>query len=161
MNILEIFELVNVAEIEGYDADERFICTSCECEITTDECYAECGGDTMCLGCYEDAADEYESEAPIQTKEALEMLKITCEFPLYDESQEYAPTREEFEAGFKEAYTPNAYRCHLRHECTNYDDVIRDLQRGEAIDQTIYKAVRDRVEEMIDAEIERTNNMQQ
>lgn len=35
----------------------------------------------------------------------------------------------------REPYTENSVRAHNRHNCTNYDELIRDLKRNDPFDR--------------------------
>jgi hypothetical protein len=45
-----------------------------------------------------------------------------------DPELKFKPSPEEFAAGAKAAYTRNAWRTHVRHGCTNYDELISTLR---------------------------------
>ena len=48
---------------------------------------------------------------------------------------------------------PNAYQCYLRHHCTNYDELIRPLERTSLADQFLYAAIRNRIEQLLEEEL--------
>lgn len=76
--------------------------------------------------------------------------RITRPLPEYDPDEEFRCTPEEYENGDKASKTPNAHPCHCRHNGTNYDDLIRELDRSSATDQVVYRAIRDRIEKLLE-----------
>lgn len=74
----------------------------------------------------------------------------------------YDPSYVNHELGDR-PYTRNAVDCHNRHNCTNYESLIRGLSRDENVDRIYYQAIKNRIGELLDTEIERlttanTNN---
>ncbi len=56
---------------------------------------------------------------------AREACKVTAPLPEYDPELEYKCPHEEYENGAGNSYTENSCRACCRHECTNYDELIR------------------------------------
>ncbi len=81
--------------------------------------------------------------------EYVAAVAITGRIHWHDPAHRFAPTPEAYAAGDREAYTENSVRAFNRHERTNYDDIVRDLDRDDALDRAIYEAVRARVEELL------------
>jgi hypothetical protein len=80
---------------------------------------------------------------------AVEHVRVIGTLHEYDPTERYAPTREEYAAGMREAYTENSVRVHNRHNCTNYDELIRDLNRDDPFDRAKYSAIRRQVEALV------------
>jgi hypothetical protein len=83
---------------------------------------------------------------------ARQHCAITTPLPEYDPSREEKCTREEYATGFKESYSPNAYRACCRHNCTNYEGLIKGLDKHshDVGDRILYTAIRERIEELLD-----------
>ncbi|HQX50739.1 MAG TPA: hypothetical protein PLY87_02345 [Planctomycetaceae bacterium] len=111
-----------------FDGVERYLCESC--------------AETICCELIPTAKDA-----------AMNSLEFTCELPTFDPAKAWACTSKEYEMGSRESYTENAFRTHCRHQCTNYDELIADLDRDNMYDQVSYQAIRCHVDRMIDAEI--------
>lgn len=123
-------------------------CASCGGAIPTEFDSAA----TLCPGCARDnemdaAKDQHESEAE---RFALENCRITAHAEPYDPQYRQAPTPEEYEAGDRAAYTQNAWRTHVRHNCSNYDALIAGRSRDDPRDRVYYDAIRARIDELID-----------
>lgn len=80
---------------------------------------------------------------------AADNVKVTGQLDEYDPDVHFAPTREEYDMGMREAHTPNAVAAHNRHNRTNYDELIRDLDRDDPFDRALYRAIRRRVEALV------------
>lgn len=131
------------------DETEEFTCADCgKSGVIDDEpVYEDLDGRKLCLDCAEDsaAAMRYECE-----EFAREHVRLTGRPHRYLEEYWYAPSRDEYQDGDREAYTENAVAAHNRHSCTNYDELISGLDRGDPWDRALYDAIRVRVEEVID-----------
>ncbi|MDB5312351.1 MAG: hypothetical protein JWO38_6553 [Gemmataceae bacterium] len=132
--------------------DEGWVdCDACDTRLT-DELYSDGCGGSFCRPCLEALVEEWEAEA---RRYAVENCRITQELPEYDPDQEYRPTPEEYEAGMRDAYTPNAFMAKCRHEHTNYDALIRDLYPMSLFDRIAYQAIRARIAALlIDAKLD-------
>lgn len=150
----EVFcKIVILADLPEYDAAQPYHCEFCNAEITGLVCHDDCCGNVICAECYTSAESEEErifDESPARIAEAVSMCKATADFPVFDESETWAPTPEQYERGERDAYTENSYRCYCRHSCTNYDDLIRNLDRHDAADQLVYDAIRARIDELVE-----------
>jgi hypothetical protein len=141
------FATIPVAEaFEGEDVH----CDECGVKLEW-ACYARAA--YYCERCMAELAKQAETEA---REYALEQCRITRPLPQYDPSREYRCTPEEYDAGDRESYTPNAHACYCRHECTNYDELIEGLDQQCELDQIYYLAIRDRIEELIEEALRRT-----
>ncbi len=81
-----------------------------------------------------------------------EHCRITRPLPEYDDDpeREHRPTPEEYAAGDREAHTPNAHTTRCRHEFTNYDELIQDLEPTNVWDRIRHAAIRERIHELIE-----------
>jgi hypothetical protein len=138
--------------------EELFVtkCESCGKKLRR---YAYCISDgAYCKACSADAyadadADAYEEEC---REYAEAECKITMPFPIYDPDHEHRVTREEYEHGSRESYSRNAHSCHCRHQCTNYDSLIRKIAKdGSEASMVMYSAIRQRIQELVEDEIQR------
>lgn len=108
--------------------DGPIICADCRLEI--DDAPAHFWvrtGNTYCQDCTDKIAETLRPEAEVH---AIANCRITARpFPEYDGSSEFRPTHEEYASGMREAYSPNSFRAYLWHNCTNYEELIRTLDR--------------------------------
>ena len=104
-------------------------------------------GRHYCEACATELAREEDVEAREYTREHC---RVTRPLPPYDPALEYRCTPEEYAGGARESYTPNAHACYCRHNCTNYDELIRGLERYCPLDQIRYEAIRSRIEELLE-----------
>jgi hypothetical protein len=65
-----------------------------------------------------------------------------------DPELRFAPTREEYEEGERDAYTANSVQAKNRHERTNYNKLVRGLDRACPIDRAYYWAAKGRANEL-------------
>jgi hypothetical protein len=131
---------VPVAELEE-DEPRCAICRAILTEAWLDD------GDFYCEACMKELVEESACEAKAFAKKKCE---LTCKLPEYDTTREFKCTAEEYEAGAKESYTENSFRCHCRHHCTNYDQLIHELRRDDLGDRIYYRAIRARIDELLD-----------
>jgi hypothetical protein len=135
----DYFDVFPVEEL-----DEGITCDSCDMGIAG---WAYFDGDGFyCTSCAEALTREWFGDAQAFAKERC---KIIHKLPAYDPACEYRCTPEEYEEGSRESYTPNAYLCRCRHECTNYDELIADLSRDHAEDRVYYEVIRHRIDELL------------
>jgi hypothetical protein len=102
-------------------------------------------GEDYCAECSETILDEQKDRIAAHAAR----LEITGDLKEYDPEQHHAPTREEYELGYRYAHTVNAVRAANRHEHTNYDEVIKGLDRECLLDTAIYEAVQTRLAELL------------
>ena len=127
-------------------------CAQCGQHLTEeDEAYFDGVDDYFCEKCAAELTAQWEAEAAAY---AEAKCKITKPLPKYEPQYEYRCTHEDYENGNKESYTPNSHFCHRRHECTNYEELIKPLDRDRAWDRILYRAVRDKIEELIEEAID-------
>ena len=134
------------------DGDE-LRCDTCAVDLV--ETYDD-DGRHYCEQCCSKLESRLEEEA---ADYALQHCRITRPFERYDATREQRCSRVDYEMGAKESYSPNAYMTRCRHECTNYDSLIRPLSRdsGRVLDDIFYQAIRERIETLIVEEIRRVN----
>ena len=102
--------------------------------------------DYFCEACGEDYLGEVETEAAAF---ALENVKLTREVELFDPAEEYRATVSDYRMGVKDSHTPRAVYAINRHECTNYDELIQGLERGDPADCIRYDAIRARIDQLL------------
>lgn len=100
----------------------------------------------------EDCAQKVIGEHAKEIASYAAQVRITGTTTVYEPDCHYSPTREEYEYGNREAHTPNGVDTRNRHNATNYDALVSDLSRDDALDRAFYKAVRVRVAELLDDE---------
>jgi hypothetical protein len=140
-----MYDMIPVDEFEG----RKVRCVQCKRVIKEAACVL--GDEYYCMECIDDEDAAITEEA---REFALEHCKITRELPRYDERCEYGCTPEEYEAGERESYTPNSHLCYCRHTCTNYEELIKGLDRDEPADVTVYWAIKERINELLTEKIE-------
>ena len=104
-----------------------------------DEAYFDGVDDYFCEKCAAELTAQWEAEAAAY---AEAKCKITKPLPKYEPQYEYRCTHEDYENGNKESYTPNSHFCHRRHECTNYEELIKPLDRDRAWDRILIRSPR-------------------
>jgi hypothetical protein len=124
-------------------------CCVCRVEFTED---VFCDGidGYYCEDCMDKLIESLETEA---MDYAEKHCKITETIPKYYPEHENRCTPEEYEMGYRDSYTPNAHLCCCRHNCTNYDELIRNLSRDEIPDKVYYTVIRNKIDELIEESI--------
>ncbi len=133
------------------EAIEEIVGPSPRCDKCKDELeeFGVCDGVDMYL-CDSCAQGIYRETLDKANLFAAHECKITCDLPTFDPNDAWACTREEYARGDRESNTENAHRTRCRHCYTNYDDLIRGLDRDSLYDRAKYDAIRDRIDELID-----------
>jgi hypothetical protein len=144
--------LIPACELED---DDDIYCAECE-ERLDNACLCDDG--YYCESCMKALIDELEPEAEAY---ALENCKITGPIHRFDKSFENRCTREEYEGGSKESYTENSVRCYNRHCRTNYDELIKHLDKDSPQDRVCYHAIRTRIDQLLEEEHERLEDEEQ
>jgi hypothetical protein len=127
------------------------ICGACSAALTW---FWELDGQYLCENCVESHLPHIIEECQ---QYAHNECEITADFPPYDAALEYRPTRREYAEGCRDAYSPRAWLSRVRHECTNYDDLISHRDSFDLRDRVKYVYVRHRIHALI-AEIIGHNN---
>ncbi len=109
-------------------------CSTCDRMVRENEDVYTDGESYYCRRCFVNLLADAETQAAIF---AEAQCRITRPLPEYDPDEEFRCTPEEYENGDKASKTPNAHLCHCRHNGTNYDDLIRELDRSSATDQVV------------------------
>ena len=124
-------------------------CAWCRKRLEEEACY---DGDKhhFCEACLETLVQDLDGKA---TAYAEANVEITGPIPDYDPLLEYRCTPEEYRDGFRESYSPKAYRAFLRHKRSNYDHLIKNLGKS-VFDRIFYLAIRDRVDALLDDAID-------
>lgn len=128
--------------------DSHDLCNSCKGQLEPGFAYEHRSGVVTCRSCWDQSLREAAREEASAFAKAS--CKITGSLERYDPSGGFAPTPQEYESGSKEAYTANAVRAFNRHNSTNYDELIRDLDRDDPVSCAYYSAIRERIEELLD-----------
>jgi hypothetical protein len=141
---------VYVDDILAETEDEELRCGLCATTIQ-DEAYM--GDDEwLCLSCVKAKIERITKEA---IAFAAENCRVTGKLPKYETELEWKCTPEEYDAGFKESYSPNSYEAFCRHHCTNYDELIKDLDRYALTDQIYYSMIMNRIVKLLQDEFDR------
>jgi hypothetical protein len=125
------------------------LCTACRHELPDATYFSESGGGHFCEKC---ARAIYAATLEQAAKFALANVRVTSEPEPFDSDPELEikPSPQEYAAGAKLAYTRNAWRAHVRHACTNYDELTSGLAKDDPLHRVRYDAIRQRVEELIE-----------
>jgi len=129
-----------VSEIEADDVK----CASCKKHLLVEAYY--CKDEYYCEACLTSLVECENEEATIY---AEEHCKITEPLTSFDSDYEFRCTPEEYALGMRESYTANSHLACLRHNCTNYDELIEPLDRENPIQNASYLAIRLRTDELI------------
>jgi hypothetical protein len=144
---------VEPAAIPVADISEKGVVRCAKCRRRErEEVYYDGAGKYYCDGCIDDVIDKAKVEAIAY---AEEHCKITSRLPEYDSIHEFRCSPEDYEMGYRESYTPNAYMCHCRHQCTNYDELIDPLDTDTIEGEVYYKAIKARITELLEPEVEK------
>lgn len=128
------------------EASEKDEVPCAQCGVLLEEgCYI--ANEYYCEGCATVLVDEAEVEA---REYALQECRITRPLPPYYLELEHRCTPEEYEYGDRESYTLNSHACYCRHRCTNYEELISGLDRDCPLDQILYLAIRERIDELVE-----------
>ncbi len=141
--------LIPMPTKKAFECDGECLCDDCG-DFLGAEVYNLEDGDSvghLCKSCAVAMAESVAAEAKVY---AREHCKITSPLPRFDPSREYRCTPEQYENGDRESYTRNSHACHCRHECTNYDELIRGLDESNPLDRLRYAIVRSQIEELIE-----------
>lgn len=132
---------------------EQLRCAECDRVFAEDELAVYWGDCQRCEACSEELVKTVEAEA---AEFACQHCKITQALPKYNPSQEFRCTPDEYEVGSKESYTRNSHLCYCRHNCTNYEELIKDLHKlDDSLENKIlYEAIRARIDELLEKQIE-------
>jgi DNA-directed RNA polymerase subunit RPC12/RpoP len=143
--------LTPVAEIT--EEGEELRCAECNRLFGEEEEAVYWGDEYRCEDCSEKLVESVEAEV---AEFAEQNCKITETLPKYNPAHEFRCTPEEYESGSKESYTHNSHLCYCRHNCTNYDELIKNLDKlGDHLEGKIhYEAIRSRVDELLKEQIE-------
>jgi hypothetical protein len=135
------------AMIPAEQLDEDATCQSCR-RALDEWVYYDWEEHYFCEPCAEALTERWLKEARAY---AEANCRITSKLPSYDSSLEFTCTPQEYEEGDRVSYSENAYLCGCRHGCTNYDDLIRPLDRYYPKDRVYYFAIRERIHELLEA----------
>lgn len=146
---------VSVDELTRIFVDQKvqdIVCVKCQKQITENAVVSVLEAlDCYCYQCVDPIIATIEKDATAYA----EKCRITHAPALYDDEHRHAVTREEYEQCYKDSYTANSTDAHNRHECTNYDELLKDIPNDAMTikSHSYYRAIRDRVEYHITEEI--------
>lgn len=123
----------------------QFVCSECgerDCsarwiEMDTDEIDKQ-----LCASCAEHTA----TESTRETAEAfaIEHCRLTTQPKPYNPFSHFACSPHEYDIGERASHTPNACLDWSRHNATNCDKLIAELEKGDPVDLAYYTAIRKR-----------------
>jgi hypothetical protein len=135
--------------------DECLKCSACP-DTICDECHdLPVDGDCVTIAgdnYHRICADWVVASRAAEVREFVAQLVVTDELSVYDPAEHYAPSPDEYANGAKFAHTRRAIVTANRHECTNYDELCKQLDQHDYFDQAIYSALRARANELVGAE---------
>jgi hypothetical protein len=127
-------------------SDSTVTCRECRKPLSNeDECYSYSDG-VFCLPCGDLLAANYWLEA---REFAMARSAIKPDLPKYEGDSSFKCTPEQYAAGEKMSDTPNAHFCSCRHEYTNYEQLIADLDCETLRDKLFYAAIRSRIDKLV------------
>lgn len=126
------------------------ICVECKCVLTDFAYLDDDTANVYCESCLETLVESLKDEARVFAKKNC---RFTRELPTFYLDHEYRCTPEEYAEGMRESYTENSYRCHCRHCCTNYEELIVDYSKCGVRNRVFYAAIRSTIDKMIDDDI--------
>lgn len=135
--------------VEEIDS-ENVTCAKCNKPIL-DEAYIAGFKIYICEECKERIAKRIEPKA---ASYARKHCKIIRELPKYHPENEYRCTSDEYEMGLRDSYSPNSYMCDCRHNCTNYEELIRPLDSDNLWDGIFYLAICERITDLLNDKID-------
>jgi hypothetical protein len=138
------------AILADFEEGDELCCEGCE-SVIEDEAYYDGYESHYCEQCSSDLEQRAYDEAKAFAMEHCELLPP---LPEYDPEFSFRASPEEYENGERESCSPAAYRAVCRHAYSNYDVLIRDLDRDGYIDRIYYEVIRARVEELIQQAID-------
>jgi hypothetical protein len=139
------FESLEWPTMIPLDDDMEVDCVECQEHLTEEACILD--DEYMCEDCGMAYLEEVKGEA---IAFAVANCKITGPVELYDPTMRFAPSQDEYHSGNREAYTENSVEAHNRHNRTNYEDLIKDLDRRDPVDDVRYWAIRARIRELLE-----------
>lgn len=109
--------------------------------------------DDICEDCGKQFIGEEEKAAEDWAKQNC---KLTSTLEVFDPSERFAPTPEEYENGNRYAYTQNAVHAGNRHSATNYEQCLKELGLSKFDDDDRsgiwYHAIRNQCDELCNNE---------
>jgi hypothetical protein len=131
------------------DCPNGIACSICKRCLNDDEwAYSDLGRDCglACKTCGDKVLEDEKTKAE---EFARDNCRITEKPHRYNSSYRYAPTRDDYEDGDREAYTENSVAANNRHRCTNYEELLEraGLSKSDTSDiaDVRYNAIRERI----------------
>lgn len=133
-------------------ADQGMSCCVCGESIAEVDYSGDWANEPVCDGCHSRLTAEWK---PAMADFAERHCEITRPLPEYDPEYEWRCTPKEYSEGFRDSYTENSHRAYCRHQCTNYDQLLRDndLHKWDTCieKKSLYLAIRNRIDELVEA----------
>jgi hypothetical protein len=139
-----MFVWSNVVPVNETDLEE-VRCSDCDVQLIGTANF-DYDGSFYCDSCVQNLVDATEADARSYVKECC---AITCPLPKYEPEFAFSCSPEEYKRGERESYTPMSMLCHYRHHCTNYEELIEDLEKDSIEDKVYYLLIRARTMELI------------
>jgi hypothetical protein len=140
------------AVLEGLSEGEPLPpCSMCRGALGN-EVYFQDGWDGwICDRCMVPLSAWWRHEAKHFAGEHVRLIGVPLE---HDRLHHHAPTSEEYGAGHREAYTENSVAAWNRHNATNYDELICNIDHDSPRGNIYYAAIRERVDKLIEDTIQ-------
>ena len=141
-------------QIEKSD-EGKIQCLACDFYIVDKTFFVDELGYQMCEKCITSYINSLEFESEELAKRNC---RITRKLPEYDGESECQCTPSAYETDGRESNAFDDYLTKCRHECTNYDDLIANLQRNShaVCDAIEYLAIRNRTDRILMYKIKET-----
>lgn len=140
--------------ILGEAGDNMPNCSDCESPINGDHRVID--SDYICEPCFETLERDTESEA---TQFAQQNCIITETLPAWDASMTWPLVPDDYDLDNRVSQIRNAYRSWCRHNFTNHDELASSLDKCNPLDLVRLSAISDRIDLLIDHEIERNDQI--
>lgn len=127
------------------DYEEGVQCADCDTHLP-EEAYYDGIDEFFCKKCMDLRIEECHQEA---VEFALENCRITSPLPEYESELELRCSPDAYAMGDWACYTPDYHMARCRHNCTNYDELIKDLDREAVPDRIYYNAIRERITDLL------------
>jgi hypothetical protein len=128
-------------------AKQPALCVDCDRQLVGDAYFDDEVQDYLCEECMQDQIEMYEEEA---NEFAATNCKIVYPLPEYDAENECRCTPEEYARGEKLSNTPNSYRAACRHEYTNYEELLEDVERDSIRGKVFYEVIRTKIDDLLE-----------
>jgi hypothetical protein len=125
--------------------ENGLFCYECKKPLI-EEAYSDADEEFYCEEC---AAAIVKRTVALAVRYARMFCRLTNELPEYDAAFEPGPSWADYIRGDEPTVSENAYAAFCRHECTNYDRLIKKYDPDSILGRILYWAVRDRIMAML------------